>query len=116
MDSPLGPILTNLFQCNFEEQWMSDCPIDYKHFSHRRYVDDTFLLFSSELRVTKFLNYLNSKHRNIKFNVEHEENNSLSFLDIKTFHDSRKFQTLVYRKPTFRGVLTNFGRLFTCIM
>ena len=53
---------------------------------------------------------MNSKHRNIKFTVEREENNSLSFLDIKTFCDSKKFQTSVYRKPTFSGVLTNFER------
>ena len=89
---------------------MSDSPIDYKPISYRRYVDNTFLLFSSELHVTKFLNYMNSKHRNIKFTVEREENNSLSFLDIKIFRDSKKFQTSVYRKPTFSGVLTNFER------
>ena len=55
---------------------MSECPIDYKPFSYGRYVDDTFL-FSSELHVTKFSNYMNSRHRNIKFTVECEENNSL---------------------------------------
>ena len=60
------------------------------------------------MHVTKFLNYLNSKHRNIKFTVEREENNSLSFLDIKIFRDGGKFQTSVYRKSTFSGVLTNF--------
>ena len=76
--------------------------------SYGKYVDDTVLLLSSELHVTKFLNYMNSKHQNIKFTVEQEENNSLSFLDIKIFLDSGKFQTLVYRKPAFRGVLTNF--------
>ena len=62
MGSPLGPTLANLFLCYFEEQWMSDCPNDYKPLSYRRYVDDTVLLFSSELHVTKFLNYMNSKH------------------------------------------------------
>ena len=108
MGSPFGPTLANVFLCHFEEQWMSDCPIDYKPISYRRYVDDTFLLFSSELHVTKFLNYMNSKHRNIKFTVEREENNSLSFLDIKIFRDGGKFQTSVYRKSTFSGVLTNF--------
>ena len=108
MGSPLGPTLVNVFLCHFEEQWISDCPIDYKPISYRRYVDDAFLLFSSELHVTKFLNYMNSKHRNIKFTVEREENDSLSFLDIKIFRDNWKFQTLVYRKPTFSGVLTNF--------
>ena len=73
MGSPLAPILTNVFLCHFEEQWMSDCPIHYKPISYRRYVDNTFLLFSSELHVTKFLNYMNSKHRNIKFTVEREK-------------------------------------------
>ena len=68
-----------------KEQWMFDCPIDYKPISYRRYVDDTFLLFSCELHATKFLNYRNSKHRNIKITVEREENNSLSFLDIRNF-------------------------------
>ena len=74
---------------------MSDCSIDYKPFLYTEYVDNTFLLFSSELHVIKFLNYMNSKHREIKFTVEHEENNSLSFLDIKIFRDIGKFQTSV---------------------
>ena len=108
VDSPLGPTLANVFLCHFEEQLISDCPVDYKPISYRRYVDNAFLLFSSELHVTKFLNYMNSKHRNIKFTVEREENDSLSFLDIKIFRDNGKFQTSVYRKPTFSGVLTNF--------
>ena len=110
MGSLLSLTLANVFLCHFEEQWMSDCPISYKPISCRRYVDHTFLLFSSELHVTKFLNYMNSKHRNIKFTVEREGNNSLSFLDIKIFRDSKKFQTSVYRKLTFSGVLTNFKR------
>ena len=87
MRSPLGPALVNVFLCHFEEQGMCDCPIDYKPISYRRYVDDTFLLFSSELHVTKFLNYMNSKHWNIKFTVERDKNRLTS---------------------TFSGVLNNF--------
>ena len=64
MGSLFGPTLTNMFLCHFEEQWMSDCSIDYKLFSYGRYVDNTYL-FSSELHATKFLNFINSKHRNI---------------------------------------------------
>ena len=51
---------------------------------------------------------MNSKHRNINFTVKQEENDSLSFLDINFFRDNGKFQTSVYRNPTFGGVLTNF--------
>ena len=70
MGSSLGLTLANVFLCHFKEQWMSDYPIYYKTFSYRSYVGDTFLLFLSKLRVTRFLNYMNSKHRNIKFTVE----------------------------------------------
>ena len=55
---------------------------------------------------------MNPKHRNIKFTVEREENNSLSFLDIKFFCDGGKFQTSVHRKPTFCGVSTNSESFF----
>ena len=51
---------------------------------------------------------MNSKHQKITFTVESGENNSLFFLDINIFCDGGKFQTLVDRKSTFRGVLTNF--------
>ena len=100
--------MPNAILCHFEEQWMFDCPVDYKPISYRRYVDDTFFLFSSELYVAKFLNYMSSKHWHIKFTVECEENNLLSFLDINIFRDAGKSHTSVYRKPIFSGVLTNF--------
>ena len=51
---------------------------------------------------------MNSKHRNIKFTVEREENNSLSFLEIKIFCDNGNFQISVYRNSAFSCVLTNF--------
>ena len=53
MGYPMGPGLANVFLCHLEEQWMSDCPIDYKPISYRKYVNHTFLFFSSELHVTK---------------------------------------------------------------
>ena len=54
---------------------------------------------------------MNSKHRNISFTVKYEENNSPSFLHIKSFCDAGKLNTSGYRKPTFSGVLINFESL-----
>ena len=51
---------------------------------------------------------MNSKHRNIKFTLKREENNSLSYLDINIFRDTGKFQMSVYKRPAFSGVLANF--------
>ena len=75
---------------------------------YRRFVDDTFLLFRSKEHIEKFRLYLNCQHANIKFTSEIEENNSISFLDIKINRDSNRFLTFVYHKPTFSVVFTNF--------
>ena len=51
------------------------CPKDFKPVYYRRLVDDIFALFRSPEHLEKFTNYLNSKHKNIKFTYEKESNN-----------------------------------------
>ena len=97
------------FLCYHEEIWLQNCPSEFKPVIYRRYVDDTFLLFPSKHHIKKFRNCLNRQHKNIKFTSETENENSISFLDIRITRDNNKFMTSVYRKPTFSGVFTNFG-------
>ena len=108
MGSPLGATLANIFLCFHEQIWLDNCPIEFKPVIYRRFVDDTFLLFRSKEHIEKFHLYLNCQHTNIKFTSEIEENNSISFLDIKINRDNTRFLTSVYCKPTFSGVFTNF--------
>ena len=108
MGSPLGPTLANVFMCHFENIWLENCPIHFKPIVCRRFVDDTFLLFWTKDDVEKFKNYLNKQHKNIKFTSEIEENGLLSFLDITISREDNKFVTLVYCKPTFSDIFTNF--------
>ena len=107
MDSPLGPMLANLFLCYHEKIWLQSCPSEFKPVIYRRYVDDTFLLFRSKHQIEKFRNYLNRQHKNIKFTSETENENSISFLDIKITRDNSKFMTSVYLKLNFSRVFTN---------
>ena len=109
MGSPAGPSLANAFLCHHEVQWLDDCPEHFKPVLYRRYVDDTFLLFKKIDHVPLFLDYLNSKHANIKFTCETEVDNSLAFLDVKVNRVGNKFETDVYRKPTFTGLCTKFS-------
>ena len=55
-----------------------------------------------------FFEYMNKKHKNMKFSIETEVNGSLAFLDVKIFCENDKFVTSVFRKETFSGVDTNF--------
>ena len=109
MGPPLGPTLANAFLCYHEKIWLQNCPSEFKPFIYRRYIDDTFLLFRLKHHIEKFRNYLNRQHKNIKFTSDAENENSISFLDIKIIRGNNKFMSSVYRKPTFSGVFTNFG-------
>ena len=107
MGSPLGPALANIFMCNFENKWLKNCPDSLKPVFYRRYVDDIFVLFSSLDQAEKFKKYLSSKHPNINFSLEKENEGRSSFLDDNIFREKGKFATNVYRKKTFRDVYTN---------
>ena len=74
------------------------------------YKDVINVPFWSGNHVKKFVDYMNTKHPNIRFTFEIEDQNRFSFLDIKIIKNTEKksFETSVYRKSTFSDVFTNF--------
>ena len=108
MGSPLGPTLANVFMCHMEKKWLSQCPEEFMPVMYKRYVDDTFLLFTEDSHVNMFLDYINSQHPSISFTSEIEIDCILPFLDIKIKRESNQFTTSIYRKPTFTGLMSKF--------
>ena len=109
MGFPLGPLFAVIFLSFHEHAWLADCPHSFKPISYRRYVDDCFLIFQSKEQVIPFLDYLNSKHPNIQFTHELENDGSLSFLDINITRTNGRFSTSVFHKPNSTGLFTNFN-------
>ena len=107
MGCPLSCTIANIFLGHLEEEWLQDCPIEYKPIFYNRYVDDTCAVFKSAHHPDLFLNYLNNKHPKIKFTLEKENNNQLSFLDI-LISNADRFKTSIFRKSTFTGLGTSF--------
>ena len=108
MWSPLGPSLANIFMSHHEENWIAKCPTQFKPIYYRRYVDDIIVLFKDRLNLPTFQKYMNSRHKNIKFTIEEEVDNSLPFLDILVTRKDGVFTTSLYRKVTFSGVYSNY--------
>ena len=54
-------------------------------------------------------------HTNIKFTLEHEHNNTFSFLEVTICCECNKLTTQVYRQPTFCGGFTNFKSLIPTV-
>ena len=71
-------------------------------------MDDIFVLCRDREHHEKFKEYMNSKHENISFTDEVEENNLLPFLDVAVTRTDDGFTTNLYRKGTFSGFFTNF--------
>ena len=109
MTSPLGPTQAYAFLFFYEQIWLNECPDEFKPTYYRRYVDNIFVLFRSPDHLEKFRNYLNSKHRNITFTYEKEQNTSMAFLDVLITRTSNGFKISVHCKPTFSGAYSNFN-------
>ena len=72
-------------------------------------MDEISVLLKRPEHVKRFVDYMNSKHKNINFSFETKKNEQMPFLDVSVFHENGKFVTNVYRKETFTGVYTNFS-------
>ena len=95
---PLGPTLVNVFLCHHEKKQLNYCPNNFKPVSYKRYVDDIFVLLKKSEHVQLFVNYMNSKQKNIAFSYETEKDGAMSFLDVNMFREKGKFVTNVQRK------------------
>ncbi|CAF2881679.1 unnamed protein product, partial [Rotaria sp. Silwood2] len=75
-----------------------------------RYVDDTSVLINPGANVDNILSILNNFHPFIKFTHKLENNDKLEILDAQLFRSPEQqcFETTIYRKPKFTGLLTNW--------
>ena len=110
---PLGPLFANIFLSHHEPKWLSDSPV--KPVFYRRYVDDTLWFLPSDADVQLLMSHMNSRHANMRFTVETECNDSISFIGLTISHARHStdsglhcYDTTVYRKPTSTGLFMNF--------
>ena len=76
----------------------------------RRYVDDIFGIFHGPLQELElFHNWINSLHTKIKFSIEIEKQNTLSFLDLQMSVHQNKISYNIHRKPTTTDLLIPFN-------
>ena len=75
MGFPLGPLLANIFMCDFEEKWVMNNGA--RPTIWFRYVDDTFTSFPNKDTAVQFLSYLNTRHKNIQFTTEFEQDEEI---------------------------------------
>ena len=65
-------------------------------------------MFLSQSHLKEFMNYTNTKHPNIKFASEFEENDSVFILNVKITSRNNQLVTSGFREAIFKGVFNNF--------
>ena len=101
--SLLGTALANIF-VGFQEARLfeiTNMPLSYK-----RYVEDTFVIFSLRSESRRFFHTIKQLHPGLTFTCDFEHNNSLPFLHVFVERTNFGVQTSIYRKLTFTGSYT----------
>ena len=99
MGSPVLPPVARLLMADFEVEALGSFK-GVKPTKWRRYVDDVISVVKRNM-VDDLLAHLNSRHKNIQFTVEMEEDGRLPVLDIVIHRlPDGRLNTTVFRKPT----------------
>ena len=95
MGSPLGPVIVEIFMVDLKRNVI---PKLLTHMAKwKRHVDDT-ITYIKPSSINYVLSVLNSFHKNIKFTLEEEKDNKISFLDVFILRNGNSIETTVYRK------------------
>ena len=97
--------LPNAFLCHFQRQWLSLCALDILTKFFKRYVDDVCIMFHCQSHLNDFVNYMNTKHPNVKFTSAFAKNDYFSFLDARITRNNNQLVSSVFR---------NFRSCFSC--
>ena len=102
MGSPLGPVIANIFMVELDTNLVPKLRVAYVKIAY------TFAYVKIG-SVEYVLSVLNSFHKNIKFNYNEEQNNTLPFLDVLFIRDGEKLNTTVYRKDTHNDLYLHWN-------
>jgi len=105
MGSPLSPIIADIVMQDLEACCLrnANCHLSF----YFRYVDDIVMATPSD-QIDTIFNSFNDYHPRIKFTIEHEEDGTLSFLDLLLYRSDHKIHIDWFHKKTFSGRFLSF--------
>jgi hypothetical protein len=106
MGSPVSALAANIVMEKIEKRIFSNQRVKIHYW--KRFVDDIWAVVPAS-EVDDILELINGLEPSIKFTCEHEENKSISFLDLSIFRlEDGSFGTKLYRKPTHTNKYLDF--------
>lgn len=105
MGSPLSPIIADIVLQDIENKALHKLNLKFPFFY--RYVDD-IILATHPHNIDTVWNTFNSYHERIRFTIEYEDNQGISFLDLKLKIKNNKLDINWFHKDTCSGRYLSF--------
>ncbi|CAF4925777.1 unnamed protein product [Rotaria socialis] len=106
MGAKLSPIVANLALEIFETESAAD--IIQRSIFWMRYMDDILSVWKEDEDLEAVLKELNTRHNSLKFTLEEEEENQLSFLDLSIIRCDSCLEFKIFRKPSNNLLTINY--------
>ncbi|XGW33705.1 hypothetical protein V3C99_017826 [Haemonchus contortus] len=104
MGQRLAPVLAIAYMSRIEKPLLDRRPILYC-----RYIDEGFVVFSTEEEMDTCYELLNKQAENIKFTREEARDNWLPFLIMQVRLEGGFYRTKWYRKPSNKNILVHLN-------
>ncbi|XGW05005.1 hypothetical protein V3C99_015857 [Haemonchus contortus] len=104
MGQRLAPVLAIAYMSKIEKPLLDRRPIVYC-----RYIDDCFVVCSTEEEMDTCYDLLNRQAENIKFTREKPKDDWLPFLNTQVRLEGGFYHTKWYRKPSSKNILVHFN-------
>jgi len=109
MGSPLSGTIAEIFLQHFEQSHLKHLLENKAIIYYTRYVDDILIIYNTEHTSPEHIcEQANRIHPNLKFTPTHEEDNTISFLDLQLTRQHKKLDINIYRKPTTTDTTINY--------
>ena len=95
MGSPLAPALAEVFLTKLENEFITNSSNHLGILFYYRFVHDIFLILPENIDENELLKIFNNFHKNLRFTLEHEQNNKLNFLDVLISKNNGQLMTRV---------------------
>jgi len=102
MDSPPAPLIANCWMSKFDSQIKDDALL------YERYMDDDILRNINKSSVHTKSSDIKNLHPSLKFTIEEETANSISFLDMKMIRSENTLMSTWFTKKSDTGLTMDF--------
>nr|XP_033815550.1 uncharacterized protein LOC117367239 [Geotrypetes seraphini] len=109
MGATVAPTIACLYMTQFEELFVYTSLLFHQVICWKRFVDDVFFVWGGSIEdLHKFINDINLKDPNITFTYQYNQH-QISFLDIMISKYNNQISTSLYKKPSDRNSLLQYG-------